>query len=115
MLQALYRMGYKGIMTGHGFRGIASTVMHENGFAKAHIEAQLSHKDKDKVGRRLQPCPIHQAAHRSDAVVGRLRGKLHPAQCIDPAPQGLSPLKLLHIGRYKAPLDDKLYNYLYNI
>ncbi|MDO4794947.1 MAG: tyrosine-type recombinase/integrase [Brachymonas sp.] len=49
MLQALYRMGYKGIMTGHGFRGIASTVMHENGFAKAHIEAQLSHKDKDKV------------------------------------------------------------------
>ena len=32
LLRALERMGYKGKMTGHGFRGLASTVLHENGF-----------------------------------------------------------------------------------
>ena len=49
MLQALYRMGYRGIMTGHGFRGLASTVMHEAGFQHEHIDAQLAHKKQDKV------------------------------------------------------------------
>jgi integrase len=30
ILFALYRLGYKGRMTGHGFRGLASTILHEN-------------------------------------------------------------------------------------
>ena len=30
-------MGYKGTMTGHGFRGIASTALHEQGFDHQHI------------------------------------------------------------------------------
>ena len=38
ILKALERMGYKGQMTGHGFRGLASTVLHEHGFDHAHIE-----------------------------------------------------------------------------
>jgi integrase len=46
-LQALYRMGYKGEMTGHGFRGVASTILHEyrseHGFTHEHIELQLAH------------------------------------------------------------------------
>jgi hypothetical protein len=25
-------MGYKGRMTGHGFRGLASTILHEHGY-----------------------------------------------------------------------------------
>ncbi len=29
ILKGLERMGYKGIMTGHGFRGLASTILHE--------------------------------------------------------------------------------------
>lgn len=29
ILKALERMGYKGAMTGHGFRGLASTILHE--------------------------------------------------------------------------------------
>src|SRR5690606_28342998 len=29
LLFALYRMGYHSRMTGHGFRGIASTILHE--------------------------------------------------------------------------------------
>ena len=49
MLYALYRMGYQSRMTGHGFRGVASTILHEQGYNKAHIEVQLAHKDKDKV------------------------------------------------------------------
>ncbi len=49
MLQALYRMGYRGIMTGHGFRGLASTLLHENGFKDDHIELQLSHMERNKV------------------------------------------------------------------
>lgn len=31
ILKGLERMGYKGKMTGHGFRGLASTVLHEKG------------------------------------------------------------------------------------
>jgi integrase len=32
ILGALDRMGYKGRMTGHGFRGVASTLLARNGF-----------------------------------------------------------------------------------
>ena len=49
ILFALYRMGYKGRMTGHGFRGVASTILHEVGYQHAHIEVQLSHLERDKV------------------------------------------------------------------
>lgn len=49
ILGALDRMGYKGEMTGHGFRGLASTVLHEQGFDHAHIELQLAHQPRDKV------------------------------------------------------------------
>jgi integrase len=49
MVYALYRLGYHSKMTGHGFRGIASTILHEQGFPHAHIELQLAHKEKDKV------------------------------------------------------------------
>jgi integrase len=47
ILKALERMGYKGRMTGHGFRGIASTMLHEHGFDHQHIELQLAHMDRD--------------------------------------------------------------------
>jgi integrase len=49
ILGALARMGYKGRMTGHGFRGIASTLLHEMGFDHAHIELQLAHQERDAV------------------------------------------------------------------
>jgi integrase len=49
ILKALERMGYKGTMTGHGFRGIASTVLHEHGFEHAHIELQLAHTERSSV------------------------------------------------------------------
>ena len=49
ILEALYRMGYRGKMTGHGFRGVASTILHEHGFEHEHIELQLAHMKRDEV------------------------------------------------------------------
>jgi integrase len=49
ILKALERMGYKGRMTGHGFRGLASTILHEQGFAHEHIELQLAHAPRNAV------------------------------------------------------------------
>jgi len=49
ILKALERMGYKGRMTGHGFRGLASTILHEQGFSHEHIELQLAHAPRNAV------------------------------------------------------------------
>jgi integrase len=49
ILMALKRMGYAGRMTGHGFRGIASTALNEMGYRWDVIEAQLSHVEGNKV------------------------------------------------------------------
>jgi hypothetical protein len=42
-------MGYGGIMTGHGFRGLASTLLHEQGWPHDHIELQLAHAPRNAV------------------------------------------------------------------
>lgn len=49
ILAALQRMGYKGRMTGHGFRGLASTILHEQGYNHEHIELQLAHAPRNAV------------------------------------------------------------------
>lgn len=50
ILFALYRLGYKGEMTGHGFRGVASTVLYDSGqFEEDWIEMQLAHVQRNKV------------------------------------------------------------------
>lgn len=49
LLFALYRLGYRGRMTGHGFRGVASTILHEQGWPHAHIELQLAHQEHNGV------------------------------------------------------------------
>jgi integrase len=49
ILKALERMGYKGRMTGHGFRGLASTILHEQGKPHDHIELQLAHSPRNAV------------------------------------------------------------------
>lgn len=50
LLFALYRMGYKGRMTVHGFRALASTVLNEHsGFPHDVIERQLAHQETDLV------------------------------------------------------------------
>lgn len=51
ILEMLDTIGFKGVQTGHGFRGIASTILHERGYDDAHIEVQLAHLKKSKVKR----------------------------------------------------------------
>jgi hypothetical protein len=46
--KALVGMGYQGEMTGHGFSGVASTILHECGHMHEYIEAQLAHGRKTK-------------------------------------------------------------------
>jgi integrase len=49
LLKGLERMGYKGKMTGHGFRGLASTILHEKEYPHEHIELQLAHAPRNAV------------------------------------------------------------------
>ncbi len=49
MLFALYRLGYKGKMTGHGFRAVASTILNEQGYRSDVIERQLAHIERNAV------------------------------------------------------------------
>ena len=50
VLAALRRMGYaKEDMTGHGFRSMASTLLHEQGWNHQAIERQLAHAERNAV------------------------------------------------------------------
>ena len=49
ILNLLYRMGYKGKATGHGFRATASTSLNEMGYNPDAIERQLAHTEKNKI------------------------------------------------------------------
>lgn len=50
ILRVIERLGYKGRMTGHGFRSIASTALNESQlFHPDAIERQLSHEQNDEV------------------------------------------------------------------
>jgi integrase len=49
MLYALYRMGYKGRATAHGFRTTASSILNEEGFNPDAVERQLSHVERNQV------------------------------------------------------------------
>jgi len=46
MLYALYRMGYHGRATVHGFRSTASTILNEHQFNRDWVEMQLAHSDE---------------------------------------------------------------------
>ncbi|MHA4940918.1 tyrosine-type recombinase/integrase [Enterobacter hormaechei] len=47
--QVIELLGYKGRVTGHGFRHTMSTILHEEGFDSAWIETQLAHVDKNAI------------------------------------------------------------------
>jgi integrase len=65
LLFALYRLGYRGRMTGHGFRAVASSVLNESGkWSRDAIERQLAHKETDQV---------REAYHRAEYLDERRR------------------------------------------
>jgi len=50
LLFAIYRLGYRGRMTGHGFRSVASSVLNECGlWSPDAVERQLAHKENNRV------------------------------------------------------------------
>ena len=49
LLYSLYRLGYQGRMTGHGFRGLASTILNESDFDDEHVDLQLAHMKRNKI------------------------------------------------------------------
>jgi integrase len=49
MTFAIYRLGYKGKATGHGFRATASSILNEEGFNRDAIERQLAHMERNDV------------------------------------------------------------------
>ncbi|SDR10875.1 integrase arm-type DNA-binding domain-containing protein [Pseudoxanthomonas sp. CF125] len=62
--QVLYRMGYAGRLSGHGFRGTASTALHERGYSPHVIEAQLAHQ----VDRNRTAAAYNHAVYWTDRV-----------------------------------------------
>lgn len=49
ILYLMHRIGYKGVMTGHGWRSVGSTWANEGGYSPDAIERQLAHSPKDDV------------------------------------------------------------------
>jgi integrase len=51
-LKALERMGYKGDMSGHGFRALAmSTIKEKLGYRHEVVDRQLAHVQRDKIAK----------------------------------------------------------------
>ncbi len=62
MLFALYRLGFKGRMSGHGFRSVASSILNESGLWPADaIERQLAHCERKRM--------MHWWADQVDSIV----------------------------------------------
>lgn len=74
LLFALYRLGYKGKMTGHGFRAVASTMLNEQGFRADVIERQLAHTEVNKV---------RSAYNRAEYMNERRKMMQEWADCLD--------------------------------
>lgn len=49
MNQLIRRCGYGKKLTGHGFRHLMSTILHEHGYNTAWIELQLAHVDRNTI------------------------------------------------------------------
>ena len=71
LLYALYRFGYQGCMTGHGFRGLAPMILNENDFDDDHVDLQFAHMQRNKVSAAYNHAKYLKQCS-NDAVVGRL-------------------------------------------
>lgn len=98
VLFALYRMGYRGRMTGHGFRAVASTILNEMGFAPDVIERQLAHKEPNKV---------RAAYHRSEYLPERRKMMQQWADHLEKLAAGADVIPLRRQGN-EIGTNDKL-------
>lgn len=88
ILYAIYRLGYHSRMTGHGFRGIASTALNEMGYQSDWIERQLAHGERNGV---------RAAYNHAQYLPQRVKMMQHWADYIDSIKHGG---KVLH-GKFK--------------
>ena len=70
ILKALERMGYKGRMTGHGFRGIASNNPARVGLPARCDRAVVGTPGTQRGQRRVQPRDLPEGAEGADAGLG---------------------------------------------
>ena len=89
ILKALERMGYKGRMTGHGFRGLASTILHVQEYAHEHIELQLAHAPRNAVS-----AAYNHALH----LKGRTKMMQDWADLLEQAQRGAKLLAFREVG-----------------
>ena len=90
MLFAMYRMGYHGRSTVHGFRAMASTALNEMGFRPDIIERQLAHQERNEV---------RAAYNRAEYLSERRAMMKHWADYLDAKVGGnVIPLKAIKLG-----------------
>ena len=92
---ALYRLGYKGRMTGHGFRAVASTILNETGFNPDVIERQLAHCERNE---------IRGAYNRAEYLDERVRMMRHWSDYLDDAGKWRTGYAASWQGSVKATL-----------
>lgn len=83
---ALRNLGYSGeVMTAHGFRAMASTLLHEQGFPPGVIELQLAHAQRNQVATDY---------NRSARLGDRKRMMQHRADYLDSLRKGAEVVNL---------------------
>jgi len=62
ILRVIDRIGYKGRMTGHGFRSVASTVLNELGLFDFDVKELMGHSTIKMTERYAHLAPEHKAS-----------------------------------------------------
>ena len=84
LLYALYDLGYKGTMTGHGFRAAASSMLNDMDFDPDIVERRLAHQERNKV---------RAAYHRTEYLPQRKAMMQEWADYVDRSPASLTKEK----------------------
>lgn len=88
---ALRRLGYeKSELTGHGFRSMASTLLHEQGWKSDVIERQLAHKERNAVKA---------AYNHAEHMPERRKMMQHWADYLDSLRAGAKVIPIRHTGK----------------
>ncbi len=98
VLFALYRMGYRSKMTGHGFRAVASTILNEQGWRHDVIEKQLAHEPENRV---------RAAYNRAEYLPERIKLMQHWADHLDALRYGdalKTPMQRRHLFAVNSDL-----------
>ncbi len=81
----LHALGYKGVLTVHGLRATASTILNEQGFKPDIIERQLAHIERNKV---------RAAYNRAEYMEERRKMMQHWADYLDSLASGTNVVSL---------------------